>query len=802
MHIQKLLLLLSVFILTDIFSATAQEISYNIQGTLIDSQTQEVLPFATVRIFSVEDSSLIAGETSNVDGEFSIQTPSGQYYGLIDFVGYKRTKIPNFSLNKQKPRHVLGQVSVSPNTELLEEVEVTSTRLQAEYELDKRVYNVSSDVANIGANASLLLDNLPSVTVDLVEGSISLRGSENVRILIDGKPASLSGMSSAEALRNLQSDMIERIEVVTNPSARYDAEGEAGVINIVLKKNRKKGINGSFNANLGYPLSAGASASVNYRRNSLNFFGSYGISYRNTEGGGGSLQRFEKEDTTYYYKRDRDHTRESFSQNVRVGMDYYFTPSFWATASMNYNYSDEDNRTFLTYDDYSGNDILTQQVERQQYELEEDNSLGFGFSLNKKFERKGHKWSLDWNWSDDEDIELADIFEQNLTYDSVRDITQYSSNIEAKKNWLFQTDYIRPFADEGKFEAGIRGTHRLINNDYLVEEEQEDGTLEPLPEFNNNFIYTEDIWAGYFIVGNGNDQFSWQVGLRSEYTLIETKLKVTDEQNTQEYFGLFPSAFLSYKFDDETSLQLSYSRRLSRPRFRSLLPFSNFSDARNFRAGNPNLRPEYTNSFEFGFLENWDKGSVLTSVYYRHRTDIVQRIKRVVNEDETISQPVNLATQHAIGLELAWSQDLTDWWSLDANTNLYREETLGSYEGENLNAEAFTMSARASSRVKYSGFNLQTSLRYRAPRQSPQGRRKALAVMDLGISKDLWDGKGTVSLSIRDVFNSRRWRSVTETATYYEESDFQWRARQFMLALSYRLKQKQGRGSRGGGGDY
>lgn len=797
MYYRHILILILCCFFSSISPSYSQTKAYSITGQLIDSQNKESLPFATVRVFNVSDSSLVTGETSDINGRFAISAPKGSFYIWIDFVGYKRKQIAAFQLNEGNKQLKLGELLIAPNTEMLDEVEVTGTRMQAEYQLDKRVYNVGNDVANIGANASLLLDNLPSVTVDVVEGTISLRGSQNVRVLIDGKPAALSGMSSAEALRNLQSDMIERVEVVTNPSARYDAEGEAGVINIVLKKNRRKGVNGSFNANLGFPMNTGASASINYRKNSFNFFGSYGVSYRKTPGGGSSLQRFIEEDTSYYYERTRDHDRESFSQNARIGLDYYITPTFSVTASANLNYSDEYNEVLLNYYDYSGEDVLTQEVGRQQYETETDESWGVGVSLKKEFERKGHTWTFDWNWSDDNELELADLFEQNRTFASIKDITQYSSNLEAQNNWFVQTDYIRPFADKGQIEMGVRGTSRVIDNEYLVEEELEDGSFEPLPDFNNNFKYDEDIWASYFIIGNGNDRISWQLGLRGEYTLIGTELTVTNEQNTQEYFGLFPSAFLSYNFDKQTSVQLSYSRRLSRPRFRWLLPFSNFSDSRNFRAGNPNLRPEYTNSFEVGFLENWDAGSILTSVYYRHRTDIVQRITRVVNGDETISQPVNLAVQHAIGLEIAWSQDITNWWSLDANTNLYREETQGNYEGESLNAETFTMSGRASSRLKYQGFNFQTSFRYRAPRQTPQGRRKAVAVMDFGVARDLWEGKGTLSLSVRDLFNSRRWRSVIDTPTYYSESDFQWRARQVMLSFSYRLNQKKSR--RGGG---
>jgi outer membrane receptor protein involved in Fe transport len=768
-----------------------------VSGRLVDASTQETLPFATVRAFSEADSALASGQTTDMEGRFSLSLPYGRYYLLIDFVGYQTITRSGVVLEAGQASLALGDVAMKENEALLSEVEVVGERMAATYELDRRVYNVAQASTMAGTNASQLLDNLPSVQVDMAEGTISLRGSANVRILIDGKPAALSGMSSAEALRNLQSDMIERVEVVTNPSARYDAEGEAGVINIVLKKNRRQGINGSFSLNAGWPANFGASASLNFRKEKVNFFGSYGVAYRNFPGYARSMQRFIDPDTSYYYRRNREHVRGGASHNARVGLDYYVTPSLSLTGSVMYNTSGGRNEVVLQYLDFSGTDVLGQEVGRTEDEEEDSQNWGLGFSMKKTFERKGHEWTFDAQWADEQDLEVSDLFEQNRTFATVPDIVQRSSNTENQQNWFVQSAYIRPFAAKAQFEAGFRANYRLIENAYLVEQQEANGWF-PLPDFNNDFTYTEQIGAAYAMLGNDAAKVSWQVGLRAEHTFISTELAFTEEYNEQRYLNLFPSGHIAFKFSEEESLQLSYSRRLSRPGFRWLLPFSNFSDSRNFRAGNPALRPEFTDAFEVGWLQNWETGSLMSSAYYRYRTQVIQRITTVDDNDFTVTMPVNLSFQHAVGLEFSWTQDVTKFWTLTANANVYREQTEGSYAGERLYAEAVTMNGRASSKWKLSDtFDAQANFRYSAPRNSPQGKIQSMSVIDLAFAKNLWKGKGTLTLAVQDLLNSQKWRSVTDLPDYYAESEFQWRARQVVMSFTYRLNQ-QGRGERGG----
>lgn len=398
----------------------------------------------------------------------------------------------------------------------------------------------------------------------------------------------------------------------------------------------------------------------------------------------------------------------------------------------------------------------------------------------------------------EEDSEGSDL--SQLSDDSsVIPIYQQTENDEDERNFLFQSDYIHPIGEEGKFETGVRITNRVINNDYRVQVREEGESFSVVDSLNNNFVYNEAIYAAYLMYGNKIGSFSYQAGLRAEYSDIGTELKKTNEENDRDYLNLFPSVHLGYEINDLHTVQLTYSRRLSRPRFRSLLPFSNFSDNRNFYRGNPNLDPEYTDSYEAGYLMYGNKGSFLSSVYYRHRTGVIERISVADDQGVTTRLPVNLSVQDAYGLEINISYRPFKWWNINADANFYRAITSGSYEGQSLNADTYTWNARGNTKFAIdSKTDVQLSARYRAPRVEPQGTRKSIFSMDISAARDVFKGNGTISLSVRDVFNSRRYRSTTEGQYFYQESDFQWRSRQILVSFTYRLNQKKSRGSGGG----
>ena len=661
----------------------------------------------------------------------------------------------------------------------------------------------------------MISHNLPSVQVD-VEGNVSLRGSQNVRILINGKPSGLTGTDNPDALRLLQSNLIERVEVITNPSARYDAEGEVGIINIVLKKNRKSGINGAFDLGLGVPHNHNAAYNLNLRKGWVNLFSSFGISYRNSPGGGDSRSQFLDVNSLTVGEETfaidnlvthniSDRTRADLGATFRTGADFFINNSNTLTFSGLYRFSEGDNDTEITYEDFDGgSNTLLQHITRNQFEDESDENIEFALNYKKTFEKEDQVLTADFRWFVNNDTELADIFEENqTTLDPT--ILQRITNGEDEGNWFFQTDYVHPFAGKNRLETGIRTTLRTIDNDYLVEEQNDQGIWEAIPEFDNQFEYQENIYAAYFILNGESKRFTWQLGLRGEYSDILTISKEDDESNQRQYFDPFPSVHFSYKLNKNSDLQLSYSRRISRPGFRSLLPFSNFSDARNFRSGNPDLNPEYTNSLETSYLRNWKSGSLLSSVYYRHRTGVIERIvldQSITSNDNsegtTVRIPVNLSTENNTGFEFNLEQDIASWWNMSANMNFYYSSTEGQYQEQNYARETFTWNGRFNSKISLKKwFDFQMNVNYIAPQNTTQGKRKSITTIDLAFARDILKNNGTLTLSVRDLLNSRKYRYDIIEEDYISTGEFQWRRTQVTLGFNYRLNQgkRRGRGS-------
>lgn len=776
-----------------------------IKGKVLDDETKTPLEFATVTLFNQKDSSMVNGAITEADGIFSFEAKPGNYFVQIEFIGFQSFVINDIVLGQEKRLLDLGEVSLLTEANILNEIEVRAEKSSMQLSLDKKVFNVGKDLANAGGNAADVLDNVPSVTVD-VEGNVELRGAGGVRILVDGKPSGLIGISNSDGLRNLPANMIDKIEVVTNPSARYEAEGMSGIINIVLKKDRKKGINGSFDLTAGHPTQYGAALNMNYRRNKFNFFTNYSLRYRKGPGFGNQYQEFYQNDITYITENKSRRTRGGLSNSIRFGADYFFNESNTLTTSFNYRYSDDDNFNRIQYRDYVGD--LSNQVgftERTDDEVEKEPNLEYALTYKRLFERKGHELTFDFRYQDEEESENSIFREQyfladELTPSGQSDLQQRSENIERNQNIIFQLDYVLPFNDDGKFEAGYRSGIRNITNDFMVEQFNDTEWAE-IGDFTNNLIYDEDIHAAYATVGDKYNQFSVQAGLRAEYSDVRTELVQSNEINPRDYFNLFPSVFLGYEVNEKNTFQLSYSRRIRRPGFWELNPFLTFSDARNIWGGNPDLNPEYTNSYEAGYLKYFEKGTITSSVFYRHTDGVIERIREVTSDTTSVTRPRNLSTRDDYGMEFTFSFDPSKKVRINGNVNFFRSQTEGTYEDQVFSADTYTWFGRLSSRVTiFKKVDLQMNFNYRAPRKTTQGKRLAMWNVDPAASMDILKNKGTLTLSVRDLFNTRRRRYISEGDNFYVEGDWRWRARQTTLTFNYRInqKKKRGGGRRGG----
>ncbi len=785
--------------------------SATIKGKIINGDNGEPLDYATITIFSKKDSSLVTGGITDEKGLFTVETKMGKYFAQVEFLSFQTRTISDIPLGKGQFVADLGTIALAGDAQTLAEVEVRAEKSQMQMGLDKRVFNVGKDLANTGASAEDILDNVPSVSVD-VDGNVSLRGSENVRILINGKPSGLVSSDSGSGLRSLPSNLIDKVEVVTNPSARYEAEGAAGIINIVLKKDKKRGINGSFDVTTGVPDNHGVGVNMNFRREKVNFFVNYGLSYRNNTGGGLTYQERISDNTVLIQDQTRDHERGGWSNSVRFGADYNINKYNTLTGAFSYRKNNEDNLSNIVYRDFIGStdfNDLQEITTRTDNEKEKENSIQYSLDYKRTFDKKGQELTATFQYEDDNETERSDYVEQyfdkNNTLNGRADLLQESRNAEGEKQYLFQIDYVNPISKEGKFELGFRSSIRDIRNDYEVNE-FDDITWRPLLDFNgnplsNNFKYDEDIHAAYAIFGDKKGKFSYQFGLRGEYSEVVTELIETNEVNDRNYFNLFPSAFFNYEFSEKDAVQLSYSRRIRRPRFWYLNPFFTFSDARNQRTGNPNLDPELTHSLEVGHIKYFDKGTLSSSVYYRYSEGTISRsVRTVLNDQQTLSRPENLKDEHAYGLEFTVSYNPYKWWRINSDMNFFRAITDGTNVQEGLTADTYTMRGRVTSRMTIKkNTDVQLRLGYRGPRETPQGRSKSITSLDISANRDILKKKGTLTLSIRDVFNSRKYRSETFIDDFYSDSEFQWQARTATLTFNYRLNQKKKRGGRRGG---
>lgn len=776
-----------------------------VTGKVVDAGTQLPLEYATVSLFLRADSMLANGIITDEAGVFTLQAQEGLYFLKIEFLGYQARIIDSLLLSTTRQTLDLGVVAIEPEATILGEVLIQAQASQMQFALDKKVYNVGQDIASRGGTAQDILDNLPSVQVD-VEGNVSLRGSENVRILIDGKPSGLIGISGTGGLRQLPANLIDRIELITNPSARYEAEGMAGIINIVLKKERARGVNGSFDLTAGYPQNYIGSVNLNYRTQRLNLFTNIGPSYRRAPSTGYQYQEVYSGDTTSITEQWEDETRGGWSANIRAGADYFFNAKNILTGAFTYRNGKETNDGVLKYYDYLFSlDNPTANSRRTDEESEKELNREYALSYRRTFEREGHELTADVRYQENTEDESSNLQEQfflpGWEPSGRADLLQRSGNREGEHLLIAQADYVQPFGEEGKFEAGWRTSFRAIDNDYLVEE-LVDGQWGPLPGLSNNFRYREDIHAAYLIYGNKQGRFSYQLGLRPEWSIVSTELQQTGELNDRNYLNLFPSAHFTYELPADNAVQLSYSRRLRRPRFWDLNPFFTFSDNRNFFSGNPDLDPEFTHSFELGHLKYWDKSSLSTALYYRHTDGEIERIRQVLNDSTSVTFPQNLATEDSWGLELNGSFSPYPWWRIDGNANFFRSITDGGNIDTSLYSDTYSWFLRGTSRfTAWQKLDLQLRFNYRAPQQTTQGQRKAMSSVDFGASMDVLRGNGTLTLSVRDIFNTRRFRFISEGDNFYSEGNFQRHPSQLNLTLNYRINQKKQVRRNGGRGE-
>ncbi|RZS98658.1 outer membrane beta-barrel family protein [Cecembia calidifontis] len=764
-----------------------------IKGTIIEKDSQSALPFATVTVYNVEKE-MLAGSITDADGKFEISLTYGSYFFIVEFMGYEAYQSDLFTLSRNNSPLDVGIIELSSGLSQLDEVIIQGEKPLMELSLDKRIFNVGEDLANAGRTTADILMNLPSVTVDS-QGNVRLRGSDNVRILVDGKPSGLVSFKGSQGLQQLPASMVERVEIITNPSARYEAEGMAGVINIILKKESNQGFNGSFEVIAGNPTNLGLSANLNYRHKKINWFINYGVAKRKILREGTLYQEAFGGDSLFISKQETDGRLYTLDNNVRAGLDYYFNEKSVLTGSYLLRRSDANRITDIRYNDFlfDAENLQSYSLRRQDEQEKEPNSEVL-LTYKRSFEQKGHELTtvltyLDY-WENSDQVFTENTFSPEGNPIPSRSLLQTSINDEFEKQYLIQVDYTKPIGSEGKLETGLRSSFRNMENDFVVKERDEQGNFNPIPGLDNIFLYQENIHAWYGILGNKTKKLSYQGGMRAEWTDVKTTLVKTNEVNPRDYLNLFPSAHLTYNFDKENGMQLSYSRRVRRPFYNDLSPFMTFSDARNFFSGNPDLDPEFTDAIELGHIKYFEKGTLFSTVFYRNTTDKIERIRTVDNEGNATIRPENLLGEQSFGLEFATDYQIFNWWKIDFNMNFFYAAVDGSNIQNSFTATTYSWNARQNSRFSFgNGITAQVRNNYQGRQRIAQGIRKGIFFMDISASKEVLKRRGTLVLNIADIFNSRRDRYILEGEGFLTVGDFLNVRRQINLSLNYRIRQ-------------
>lgn len=750
---------------------------HTLKGSVIDTDTKVAIAYASVIIKDVKTDTIVKGVKTDIDGNFELQVEREVFNVEVRAMGYNSLFKNDVKMNGADKD--LGALGIEVISQALEEVQVTHERSYTEFHLDKRVFNVGKDVSTSGAGALDVLNHVPSVTVT-IEGVVSLRGSSGVQILIDGKPSVMSDDPS-KALSTITADMIDKIEVITNPSAKYQAEGTSGIINIVLKKEKKKGVNGSVSINGGWPYNHSLGFSLNARTEKFNLFTQMGAGYR-------SIPRYAKStnrnlvDSIEIASEGIYYRNETFA-NITLGSDFYLNKYNTITLSGNYAYEWERQPSKTNYEetDLDGNIYSSWEREestkagnpKYQYDLQYEKVFKDTSKHTLIFSTQGRFFGKD----------QSSEFNNRSVIGNLDFVPQRTRTNFKQADYIGKLDYFKPIGKRYTLEAGAQYTVNDVGNDYAVENANGNSWIID-SSYTNNFIYKQNVFGVYTSGSYERNKWGLKLGLRLENTDLRTELVTTNEKHRQNYTNLFPTLHTSYKFSKKISMQIGYSRRVSRPRLWNLNPFFNISNNFNIRKGNPALLPEFTDSYEMISIWDWKKVSMNFGVYYRHTTQTVERVSIFENNVNT-SLPMNIGTNDIVGVEWNAKIDVAKWLSFNIDFNYNYFNRKGDFNGQNFDFNGDKYISKLMTKIKVSKLlDIELTGNYQSKYKTIQGSSLQQAYMDAGIRLKLWKGKGAVNFAVRDVFFSRIERDVVDQTGFYLYSQ-STRGRMMTLGFSY-----------------
>lgn len=781
-----------------------------ISGTVVDDKGNPV-EYATVSLVSMRDSSLLTGGITDSKGQFKLsELKLGVYILNIKFLGFETKEIKPiylFPKGRGKGQGIEQQfdnIKLDNSAISIDDVNVVADKSHVQYKIDRKVVNVSQDINSASGSAVDILQNTPSVNVD-IDGNVELRGSSKFTVLIDGKPTVLE---ASEALQQIPANLIENIEIITNPSAKFDPDGTAGIINVILQKKKSLGFNGLLNVSAGTGDKYKANATFNYKIGKFNI--TAGFDYRDEKRNGSGFQERETytADTTYYLNYDGTRNMNIYGYGFKGGIDYYINDNNTLSVSGRYGKREFTRTSNSYYHEYKNPTSVDEYYLRDNNMGYDGSSYSLSLDYSLKLKKPEQKLDVSLYYSNWDGTRLDDQYkyftDANRNILDIDPELRRGDEIGPREDYRYNLDYVSPLGENGKIEAGFQGRYEIDNEQLIYSNYNpslNDWEIDLVKS--NSVEFSRNIQAAYATYTNKLWGFDYKIALRTEYTKRILNQVNKNETYDINRFDFFPSAYITRQLNKTQQIQLNYSRRIDRPHGRELDPFPDYSDPKNIRQGNPYLDPEYADSYELNFQQQFNKSFVSIETFYRRTNNLISREPISLGADTTVWTYQNLNHDNSLGAEVNANININKWWRFNASASGYYYQIIGQVDDQDVNNETFNYDFRLNNNFSFkSNTKIQLTGFYRGPSISAQGTTDAFYFTNLAVRQDLLKGKLTITAQVQDIFNSMKHQFTTETSQLYSNSEFRREGQVYTLSLTYRLNNfKQKRNSDRNEGD-
>ncbi|KFE97014.1 outer membrane beta-barrel family protein [Chryseobacterium luteum] len=751
---------------------------------IIHEKPDTPVPYVTVTLKGISDQPVATG-ISDAKGIFRLENiQAGSYIISYSLIGYQTISKPVMIALAEVAN--VGTIILDPDTKLLEAVSVTGQRGPVSLKLGKKVFEVGKDVLSQSGAVTDLLNMVPSVSVS-PDGAVSLRGNSNVLVLIDGRR---TGLTQGNALEQVPADQVERVEVITNPSSQFDAAGSAGIINIILKKNKKGGFSGQLRLVGGIPDETRISPSLNYKSDRINLFATYGIRLSDYVGLYTMKQSTGLSGVPVYLNQRQDENRHDDARLLYFGADFKINGHNTITAAFMRNATHDHDKTRLNYLYSDKKGVTDSSLTRSGESWEKRSYNQLEFNYTKSFAKAGKKLTVDmqydfWDSNKDWNLSTARVFPDEAALPMIR-----TGSMGKSKDFMIKTDMVQPLDSTSTLEFGLKMEDRRVNSDFIAEQ-QNSGGWEVIDQIDNHLLYKELIGSAYVQFSGKTGALGYQAGLRGELTHIGIEDRSGSYTNEKNYSRLFPTLNISYRFGEQATLQGSYSRRINRPRLGMIYPFNELTDLSSRYAGNPDLNPSYANVFEIAFLKNRKTLTINPSFYYQRNNGVIEDYTFRNSDGLFITMPVNINKETRLGFELSVLYNPVKWLQVNTELNVFHYAEKGSYQNQSFDYSGNTLTARVSTQIKLKNkLAFQALYNFRDANATAQTRTDAVHSIDFGFSKTFLKDKATLMFDVSNLFGLRKLNSRTAGTDYEISQTNIPNAARYRLTLVYRFNQK------------